>query len=222
MFTNGWFFLPHVEFHRRNSERTVLRKPSIVNLRDYLPAKWDWDCLGLLNVWKIACSVGGSREQISTQLFGKGFPQSEVLGEVCILEGGSSGRSFRRSLGRSFWRSFRACFAWTFRAINRSAKTSAQNSHGSAQQNLRKHREKRHDENLQGGPANNSRSYDVRQWEDGFACHVPCKLACFDPSKLAQDFRSCFEEQSTPGNLQHATTMLVVFLFLLAIVSLER
>ena len=42
----------------------------------------------------------------------KGFLQSEALGEVYILEGGSLARSFWRSLGRSF----RACFAGTFRA----------------------------------------------------------------------------------------------------------
>ena len=41
----------------------------------------------------------------------KGALQSEVLGEVSVLEGGSSGRSFWRSLPRSFSRSFRACFS---------------------------------------------------------------------------------------------------------------
>ena len=46
----------------------------------------------------------------------KGFCKSEVLGEVSVLEGGSSGRSFSRSLPRSFSRSFRPCFAETFRA----------------------------------------------------------------------------------------------------------
>ena len=42
-------------------------------------------------------------------LVSKGFLQSEVLGEVSVLEGGSSGRSFSRSLRRSFPRSFQAC-----------------------------------------------------------------------------------------------------------------
>ena len=42
----------------------------------------------------------------------KGFLQSEVLGEVSVLEGGSSGRSF----SRSFSQSFRPCFAGIFRA----------------------------------------------------------------------------------------------------------
>ena len=46
----------------------------------------------------------------------KGFLQNEVVGEVCVLERGSSGRSFWRSLGRSFWLSFGAYFAGTFRA----------------------------------------------------------------------------------------------------------
>ena len=40
--------------------------------------------------------------------FSKGFLQSEVLGEVSVLEGGSSGRSFSQS--------FRPCFAGTCRA----------------------------------------------------------------------------------------------------------
>ena len=71
-----------------------------------------------------------------------GFLQSEVLGEVSVLEGGSSGRSFSRSLPRSFPRSFRSCFAGTFRAKKTSAKTSALNSHGPAQQNWRNFREK--------------------------------------------------------------------------------
>ena len=48
--------------------------------------------------------------------FSTGFLQSEVLGEVSVLEGGSSGRSFSRSLPRSFSRSFRPFFAGTFRA----------------------------------------------------------------------------------------------------------
>ena len=65
--------------------------------------------------------------------FSKGFLQSEVLGELSVLEGRSSGRSLRRSLRRSF----RACFAGTFRAKETSAKTSAQKSHDSARQNWR-------------------------------------------------------------------------------------
>ena len=51
-----------------------------------------------------------------------GFLQSDVLGEVSVLEGGSSGRSFSRSLPRSFPRSFRPCFAGTFRAIKNFSK----------------------------------------------------------------------------------------------------
>ena len=82
----------------------------------------------------------------------KGFLQSEVLGEVSVLEGGSSGRSFSRSLPRSFSRSFRPCFAGTFRAKKTSAKTSALNSHDPAQQNWRNFREELHDEVLQGDP----------------------------------------------------------------------
>ena len=84
--------------------------------------------------------------------FSKGFLQSEVLGEVSVLEGVSSGRSFLRSLRRSFPRSFWACFAGTFRPKKTSAKTSALNSHESAQQNWRNFSEKLHDEVLQGDP----------------------------------------------------------------------
>ena len=80
---------------------------------------------------------------------GKGFLQSEVLGEVSVLEGGSLGRSFWRSLRRGFSRSFRAYFSGTFGETKTSAKTSAQNSHDSAQQNCRNIREKLHDEGLQ-------------------------------------------------------------------------
>ena len=76
------------------------------------------------------------------QNISKVFLQSEVLGEVSVLDWGSSGRSFSRSLRRSFSRSFRACFAWTFRANENFAKTSALNSHDSAQQNRRNFREK--------------------------------------------------------------------------------
>ena len=54
--------------------------------------------------------------RMKRESFSKGALQSEVLGEVSVLEGGSSGRSFWRSLPRSFSRSFRACFAGTFRA----------------------------------------------------------------------------------------------------------
>ena len=74
------------------------------------------------------------------------------MGEVSVLEGGSSGRSFSRSLPRSFSRGFWPCFAGTFRAIKTSAKTSALNSHDPAQQNWRNFREKLHDEVLQGDP----------------------------------------------------------------------
>ena len=65
---------------------------------------------------------------------GKGVLQSEVLGEVCVLEGGSSGQSFSRSLARSVSRSFRACLAGTFGAKRTSARISGQKSHASAQQ----------------------------------------------------------------------------------------
>ena len=41
-----------------------------------------------------------------------GFLQSEVLGEVSVLEGGSSGRSFSRSLPRKFSTKFSALFCW--------------------------------------------------------------------------------------------------------------
>ena len=61
-------------------------------------------------------------------MISKGFLQSEVLGEVSVLEGGSSGRSFRRS----FSRIFRACFVGIFRAKKLQLKNSAQQSHDSA------------------------------------------------------------------------------------------
>ena len=89
----------------------------------------------------------------------RGFLQSEALGEVSILEGGSSGRSFCRSFPRSFSRSFQACLVGTFRARKTSAKTSAQNSHDSAQQNRRNFREKLHGEVLQGGPRQTLRKF---------------------------------------------------------------
>ena len=104
-------------------------------------------------VWTLLISAREpSRQSRDWKSFSKGFLQSEVLGEVSFLEGGSSGRSFPRSLPRSFPRSFRPCFAGTFRAKNTSAKTSALNSHGPAQQNWRNFREKLHDEVLQGDP----------------------------------------------------------------------
>ena len=96
---------------------------------------------------------GSAVHQLSPQFsISKESLQSEVLGEVSVLEGGSSGRSFARSLPRSFSRSFRPCFAGTIRAIKTSAKTSALNSHDPAQQNWRNFREKLHDEVLQGDP----------------------------------------------------------------------
>ena len=52
-------------------------------------------------------------------LVSKGFLQSEVLGKVCALEGGSPGRSFCRSLGRSFWWSFRAFPCWDMQGKKR-------------------------------------------------------------------------------------------------------
>ena len=79
---------------------------------------------------------------VCNPVLSNGFLQSEVLGEVSVLEGGSSGRSFLRSLPRSCPQSFRPCFAGTFRAKKTSAKTSAPNSHGPAQQNWRNFREK--------------------------------------------------------------------------------
>ena len=91
-------------------------------------------------------------ESLYSITFGKGFLQSEVLGEVSVLEGGSLPRSFSRSLPRSFSRSFRPCFAGTFRAEKNFSKTSALNSHDPAQQNWRNFREKLHDEVLQGDP----------------------------------------------------------------------
>ena len=61
----------------------------------------------------------------------KGFLQSEVLGEVCVLEGRSLGRSFWLSLGR---RGFGEVFGLVLleHSEKTSANTSAQNSHGSA------------------------------------------------------------------------------------------
>ena len=64
----------------------------------------------------------------------KGVQQSEVLAEVSVLEGGSSGRSVWRSLRGSFSRSFRACFAGTFRQKKLQQKHQPKNSHDSAQQ----------------------------------------------------------------------------------------
>ena len=79
----------------------------------------------------------------------KWFLQSEVLGEVCVLESGSSGaesgRSFWRSLGRSFWQSFRG--SGTFRAKH-FCNNCSPNSHGSAKDNWLKSRENPHDQNI--------------------------------------------------------------------------
>ena len=95
------------------------------------------------------------RHKVHEITFSKGFLQNEVFGEVSVLEGGSSGRSFSRSLPRSFSRSFRPCFAGTFRAKKNFSKTSALSSHDPAQQNWRNFREKLHDEVLQGDPRQN-------------------------------------------------------------------
>ena len=67
------------------------------------------------------------------------------MGEASVSEEGGSGRSFSRSLRRSFSRSFRACLAGTLREKKKFSKTSALNSHDSAQLNRRNFREKLND-----------------------------------------------------------------------------
>ena len=69
--------------------------------------------------WSLVFFLGGGALCLIQRVvfafnFGEGFLQSDVLGEVSVLEGGSWGRSFSRSLRRSF----RACFAGTFREKN--------------------------------------------------------------------------------------------------------
>ena len=82
-----------------------------------------------------------------------GFLQSEVLGEVSVLEGGSSGRSFSRSLPRSFPRSFRPCFAGTFRANKNFSKNFSPKFPWPCTAKLEKFQGKKlHDEVLQGDP----------------------------------------------------------------------
>ena len=70
-----------------------------------------------------------------------------------VVEGGGSGQSFWAKFGAKFWRTLRACFAGTFRANKSSVETSAQKSHGFAQQSRRKFSEKLHDKVLQETPA---------------------------------------------------------------------
>ena len=59
-------------------------------------SKMQWVLTGLRQV--DLRPTKGKEQRVS-----KGFLQGEVLGEVCVLEGGSPGRSFWQSLWRSFW-----------------------------------------------------------------------------------------------------------------------
>ena len=68
----------------------------------------------------------------------KRFLQSEVLGEVCVLEGGQSRVKFLAKFGAKFLAKFSGLFCWYIQREKTPAKTSAQNSHGSAQQTLQK------------------------------------------------------------------------------------
>ena len=79
---------------------------------------------------------------VSGKSLSKGFLQSEVLGEVSVLEGGSSGRSFSRSLPSEV---FHEVFGLvllghseqTKKTSAATKKTSALNSHDPAQQTFR-------------------------------------------------------------------------------------
>ena len=86
----------------------------------------------------IKCAIHKSR------MVSRRFLQSKVLGEVCLLEGDSSGRSFCRS--------FRACLLGHSEQKKLQQKNFSPNFHASAQQNWQKNREKLHDEALQGYP----------------------------------------------------------------------
>ena len=87
-----------------------LRRPCIRKAPD------TWKCLrhvmrALWIVWPKCCHRCLSLKESPLKL-NNGFPQSEVLVEVFVLEGDGLGRSFCQSLGAKFLTKFSGLFCW--------------------------------------------------------------------------------------------------------------